>query len=574
MYRHSSCKLQNSLIFDVRSATVPSWTWASVLCFCLCGCEAGQDRHGFMDVGSQWGIVMTTSTGTAEKRFILESTTGGVALFDYDNDGDLDIYLVNGMDYKGPEDAAAPHSTLYRNDGDGDFLDIGVEAGVAHVGWGMGCTAVDYNGDGWVDLYVTAYGPNALYKNEGAGRFSNVASQAGIDHEGWSTGAAFGDFDGDGDLDLYLANYIQFELLQTRYDPILCAWYGIEVFCGPRGLTPEKDLYFRNEGEAAGWAFSEATASVGLDGPAHYGLGVVAGDWDGDADLDLYVANDAGANLLWRNDAGHFSQVGTAASVALSQDGREQSGMGIAAGDYDGNGTWDLFVTNFSHDNNTLYRNEGEGHFLDTSFITGVGQSSLAMLGWGTGFFDYDNDGDDDLFVANGHVYPQVDVHDLGTTYKQENQLYENVGDGAFVEVSRQAGPGLQVQESSRGTAFGDLDNDGDVDVVVWNMDAPPTVLRNDGGNANHWLIVELVGKGGNRQAVGGQVSVYLQGKRQMRQVRSGTGYLSQDDTRLHFGLGGMERADSLVVRWPDGRREVLKDVAGDRIITVEQGRE
>jgi hypothetical protein len=518
-------------------------------------------------------VKLRVVSGTPEKGHIVECNTGGVALFDYDGDNDLDIFLVNGSRLEGFSPGTEPRATLYRNDGGWRFADVGKEAGIDHLGWGMGAAAADYNGDGHVDLYLANYGPNALYRNNGDGTFAEVAAQAGVDFGGWSSSAAFGDYDRDGDLDFYLSNYIDFDPLFVPADMSFCTWRGLRVFYGPRGLAGEKDLFFVNQGASSGWVFSERSQELGLEEDEYYGFAALAGDWDNDGDLDIYIANDSTPNRLLRNDGGRFRDVALLVAVAYSEDGREQGGMGLAAGDYDGDGDLDLFVTNFSHDNNTLYQNDGRGFFSDVSFATSLGRESIPYLGWGTGFFDYDNDGDEDLFVANGHVYPAVDQHDLGTRYAQRNQLFENDGRGDFAEVGKELGPGMQVEKSSRGAAFGDLDNDGDLDAVVVNIDDEPTLLRNDGGNARHWLMVRLVGRGGNTQAIGARVRVEAAGRQQLREVRAGTGYISQDDTRLHFGLGEATTAERLVVRWPDGEEESFAAVAGDRLLTIAQGR-
>ncbi len=537
----------------------------------LAGCGGEAAQPSFVDVATEAGVQLRTVSGTPQKEHIIECNTGGTALLDYDLDGDVDIFIVNGSRITGYAPGREPRAELYRNDSAWRFTGVGREAGVAHVGWGMGATAVDYNADGWPDLYLANYGPNALYENKGTGAFVNVAAERGVDFDGWSSSAAFGDYDLDGDLDFYLANYIDFDPAFRPADPSYCTWRGIDVFCGPRGMPGERDLFYRNEGPSAGWTFAEASAAFGIADYEYYGFAALAGDWDEDGDLDIYIANDSTPNVLYRNDRGAFADVSLLSATAYSEDGREQGGMGLASGDYDRDGDFDLFVTNFSHDNNSLYDNNGRGFFTDASFSSALGRASISSLGWGAGFFDCDNDGDDDLFVANGHVYPAVDHRDLGTRYAQRNHLFEN-RDGAFVEVGVASGPGLAVEKSSRGAAFGDLDNDGDLDLVIVNIDDTPTVLRNDGGNRHNYLMVRLRGAGGNTEAIGARVSVSVGGAVQMREVRAGTGYLSQDDLRLHFGLGAATAADHLVVRWPDGVEERLDRVEGNRLITIQRG--
>ncbi|MBI2506456.1 MAG: CRTAC1 family protein [Candidatus Latescibacteria bacterium] len=548
---------------------VPVW-WIGAAWMALMGaCARVPERPQLVELGEAAGVRVKVLSGTPEKRQVVECNTGGVALFDYDRDADLDIFVVNGWRLEGFAPGTEPRAALYRNEGNWHFTEVGAQAGVDHVGWGMGCTAVDYNADGWTDLYLTAYGRAALYRNEG-GHFSEVGAQAGVDEPGWTTGAAFGDYDGDGDLDFYLVKYLEFD--PQKLSPVPCTWLGFEVFCGPHGLPEAADRYFRNEGPGGGWRFAEISSQVGIGTDHYYGFGALALDFDQDADLDIYVANDSGPNLLYRNEGGRFSEVGREAGCAFSADGREQASMGIAAGDYDRDGDVDLVITNFSHDNNALYQNQGDGTFRDLSFATAIGRASIAQLGWGVEFFDWDNDGDEDLFVANGHVYPQVDQHEVGTTYAQANQLFENQGQGDFIEVSRQAGPGLAEVKSSRGTAAGDLDDDGDLDLVVVNIDDRPSLLRNEGGNRHHWLEVKLAQGGFNPQAIGARVRLLAGGGWQLRELRAGTGYLSQSDQRLHFGLGKEELVERLIVRWPDGEEEVMERVAADQMILVRRG--
>ena len=525
----------------------------------------------FVDVAAVSGVDLLTVSGTPAKEYIVESTTGGAAVFDYDNDGDVDIYIANGSRLGGFEEGEEPRATLFRNHGGWRFTDVGADAGVDHAGWGMGCTPADYNADGWLDLYLANYGPNALYRNS-SGTFADVAVQAGVAHPGWGSAAAFADFDGDGDLDFYLSNYIDFDPDFRPRDPNLCRWRGLDVFCGPTGLAGAGDFIYRNNGPEQSWSFSVANDEFGVAANRHYGLGAVAGDFDNDGDPDLYVANDSTPNLLYRNDGGRFEETAQLSGAALSENGLEQASMGIAAGDYDGDGDFDLFVTNFANDYNTLYRNMGDGIFLDATSVAGLGAASFVELGWGAGFFDADNDGDEDLFVANGHVYPAVDGHGVGSSYAQRNQLFENEG-GLFRDVSGNSGSGFAVAASSRGSAFADFDDDGDLDLIVVNQDSRPTLLRNDGGNRGNWLIVKLVQGGQNTQAVGARVAAVAGGIEQIREVRAGTGYLSQDDTRLHFGLGPARTVDALEIRWPDGEMEVVKDLEVNRLIEVTRGR-
>lgn len=515
--------------------------------------EVGERPLGFrfVDVGRQAGLTARTVCGKEGNPSILDATGPGLALLDFDGDGFLDIYLVQG----GTSYEKAPVHTanvLYRNLGNGRFEEVSEAAGVGDRHFGQGAVAVDYDGDGYTDLFVTNYGRNTLYRNQGDGTFRDETERAGLGDEGWSTGAAFADVDRDGDLDLYVANYVDFDPRTTpRQGNPRCVFMGVKVFCGPRGLTPLQDVFYRNRGDGT---FEERTRESGLwQAEPYYGLGTVFGDVDGDGDIDLYVANDATPNLLFLNRGdGTFEERGLLLGVAFSQDGAEQAGMGTHMGDYDGDGRLDIVVTNFSHDTNTLYRNQ-EGMFEVTTFVAGLGEASLDRLGWGVAFVDLDHDGWLDLFVANGHTYPQMDGRGLGTTYRQANQVFLNDGQGHFLDVSERAGPGLEVVESSRGAVFGDLDNDGDIDVVVVNLGAAPTLLRNESNTKNQWIGFRLIGMGANTEAVGARVTVRSDGRMQVDEVRAGSGFLSGSDLRLVFGLGRAAKADEVSVRWPDG---------------------
>ncbi len=537
----------------------------------------------FVDVAEIAGVIGRLVVGGEEKNHILEANTGGACLFDYDGDGDQDIFLTNGSRRSGFAPGREPRAFVYRNDGDWRFTDVSAATGANVHAWGMGCSAVDYDGDGWLDLYLTNFGSNALLRNNGDGTFSDVAEESGVSGDAWSTGAAFADYDADGDLDLYVASYVDLTESEGQVEvPPLgpCTWRGLEVFCGPDGLTPASDVLYLNDGPEEGFSFSEMGEAWGIreTGP-YFGLGVLALDFDDDGDPDIYVANDSQPNFLLRNHGqGHrrrLIDVAVEAGVAHSADGRNQAGMGVASSDCDGDGDLDLLVTNFSHDYNALYRNQGDGTFLESSFGSGIGAASMGVLGWSAGFLDYDNDGDDDLFVANGHVYPQVGMGEgVGTRYAQRNQLFENLGAGRFVDLSQRSGTGLRVRKSSRGAAFGDLDDDGDIDILVANIDVTPALLRNDGGNRGRHLTVQLLDPTGlNRFAVGARVRVRMGNRFQVREIRSGTGYLSQDDLRLHFGLGDAAAAEELTVRWPGGEEESFGDVAGGRQVVITRGR-
>lgn len=526
----------------------------------------------FVDVAEEAGITIKTTSGGEKKRYIVEAKGGGAAAFlDYDNDGWMDIYIVNGSTLEGFPPGEEPHNVLYRNNGDGTFTDVTEEAGVGDTGWGMGCTAADYDNDGYTDVYVANFGPNFLYHNNGDGTFTDVTAKAGVGDPRWSTGTAWGDYDRDGDLDLYVANYVNFDVHNLEKYRKVNVWRGIEVMAGPRGLEGAEDVFYRNNGDGT---FTDVTAEVGLkDLLKGYGFAVLFADYDNDGDLDIFIANDSVPNYLYRNNGdGTFTEVGLEAGVAYSEDGREQAGMGAVFGDYDNDGDLDLFVTNFSDDNNTLYRNDGDGFFTDVAFQSGLGAPSLPFVSWGTEFFDYDNDGWKDIFVATGHVYPQVDRYNFGMTYEERNQLYHNNHDGTFAEVTDLAGPGMQIKKVSRGAAFGDYDNDGDVDILVLNMGDRPTLLRNEGGNRNHWIKFRTVGTKSNRDGIGSRIWVKAGGLTQMREVYMGSSFLCGNDIRVHFGLGKNDSAELVRIRWPSGLVEEFRDLRADRLYILKEG--
>ncbi|MGH9363151.1 MAG: CRTAC1 family protein, partial [Thermoanaerobaculia bacterium] len=526
----------------------------------------------FRDVTAEAGIAFARHSAP-EKRYILESMSGGVALLDFNRDGRLDIYFVDSLTVETAGDPKAARSALYQNLGGGKFVDVAAAAGVAHPGWGMGVCVADVDADGWQDFYVTAYGPNRLYRNNRDGTFSEIAEASGVTAGGWSAGCGFADYDRDGDLDLFVSRYVKIELasLPVFGSGKTCQYRGIAVQCGPRGLPGMSDLLYRNEG---GGRFREVGREAGVaDAGGYFGLGVAWFDADGDGWLDLFVANDATPNFLYLNKRnGSFEEVAFPWGVAVSEDGAEQGCMGVAVGDYLNNGRQSLFVSNFAEEYNALYRNDG-GYFSDVSFRSGTAASSLPFVGWGTAFFDYDNDGWLDIVVANGHVYPQLDAARLGASapYRQRKLLYRNRGDGSFEEVAAGAGAVFTDQRVQRGLAVGDLDGDGRLDLVINDLDGSPQVLRNELPDPGHWLLVDLEGKGGNRDAIGALVAVTAGGRRQTRVVRSGTSYLSQDDLRQHFGLGQAARADLVAVTWPDGATSELKNVAANQIVTVTQ---
>jgi hypothetical protein len=526
----------------------------------------------FADVAAEAGVTLLNICGEKAKDYIAEVNGNGAAFFDYDNDGDMDLLLVNGSTLANIKRGGDPIAALYANNGKGKFTDVTARSGITQKGWGMGGCVADYDNNGFQDVYLTAFGPNILYRNNGDGTFTNVTEQAGVGDTRWGTNCAFGDYDRDGYVDLYVANYLTFDekKIPQRGESSLCNFKGMVVFCGPQGLPGEADVLYRNNGNGK---FTDVSVKAGIHDPGYYGFGVIFSDLDNDGWLDIYVANDSVPNFLFRNNRdGTFSEVGLLAGVALNEEGEEQAGMGVDVGDYNNDGYFDIFVTNFSHDSNTLYQNNGNGIFSDVTFAAGLGEPSLPYLGWGTGFVDFDNDGLLDIFVANGHVSPQIDQSTLGSKYLERKQLYRNLGNGRFREVTEEIGGSLLVEKSSRGTAFGDYDNDGDLDILVINLDDRPTLLRNEGNNGNHWLTLKLVGTKSNRDAIGARVTVTAGNRVQIAEVRSGGSYLSHNDSRVHFGLGEATRVKRLEVRWPSGGVETWEDLQGDQVLVLREG--
>ena len=526
----------------------------------------------FADITKSSGITFSRISAP-EKKYILESMSGGVALIDFDRDGLLDLYLVNAPTVATAADSRSARSELWRNRGDGTFADVTDRAGVGYPGWGMGAAVADFDNDGWDDLYVTCYGKNRLYRNRGDGTFSDVTDKAAVGDARWSAGAAFADYDVDGWLDLFVANYVDIRLdaLPEFGKGKYCEFHGIPVQCGPRGLPGSGDSLYRNTGNGT---FAEVSTRAGVSDPAgRFGMGTAWSDFDADGRPDLFVANDSGPNFLYRNRGdGTFTDVGLESGTALSEDGKEQGSMGVAVGDYNHTGRWSLFITNFSDEYNALYRHEKAFLFNDVSFASQTAKVSLPLVGWGVNFFDYDNDGWLDLLVVNGHVYPQVERPGLATSYRQRKLLYRNNRNGTFTDTTATVGSALMEPAVSRGSATGDLDNDGDLDIVVNNLDGPPNVLRNDGGNRQNFITVDLVGRAGNRSAIGAVVTVRAGDVVQSAERRSGGSYVSQNDLRLHFGLAARTRVDSVDVRWPNGTVQRFSDARPNTFIKIVEG--
>ena len=529
----------------------------------------------FVDVTKAAGINFS-SFSSPDKKYIVESMGGGVALFDFDGDGRLDIYLVNSYTVEAAlAKRPRPPAALYRNLGNGKFEEVAAKAGVADPGWAMGVAVADYDNDGFDDLYVTCFGPNHLYHNRGNGTFEDVTEKAGVGDPRFSTGAAWGDYNRDGYLDLFVSNYVDFKLedLPQFGKGKLCQYRGVPVQCGPRGLPGSGDTLYRNNGDGT---FTDVSKAAKVDDPSgYYGLGVMWTDFDDDGWPDILVANDATPNYAYRNNHdGTFTEMGFTLGFAVNENGIEQGSMGISIGDYDRDGRLDVVVTNFSDDYNTIYHKNPDGTFTDVSRATKTAEVSMPYVGWGTKFFDYDNDGWLDLFVANGHVYPQIEGAYPGGMYRQRKLVYRNLRDGTFAEVAQALGAALMEPRASRGAAFGDYDDDGDVDIIVNDLDGPPMLLRNDGGSrAGHWISLKLVGTRSNRNAVGAKVWLKAGGLTQVDEVRSGDSYLSHSDWRLHFGLGSATRVPEVIIRWPNGSTEKLTNLPIDKVVTVVEGK-
>ena len=535
----------------------------------------------FQDVSRQAGLTTWRyAGGTAAKEYIVESLGGGVALLDYDNDGWLDIYLVNGMTYDAMSGKAEPpHAALFHNNHDGTFTNVAAKAGVTNDRWGVGVAVGDYDNDGWPDLYVSNVGRNRLYHNNHDGTFTDVAEKAGVALGTWSTGPTFGDYDGDGLLDLFVPGYVAYDFdhpPKPGSDQVAsnnCRFRGVSVFCGPRGLRGEHDHLFHNNGDGT---FTDESHKAGVDdAPGYYGLTALFVDLDGDGKPELVVADDSTPNYLYRNKGdGTFEDLSFESGYAVNKDGRPTATMGIAIGDYRNNSELDIASTDFSDDYKVLYRNDGALSFNDVSYEAGIAKQTIPFLGWGTGFMDFDNDGWKDLFIANGHVYPQVDQHDWGTSFAQRALLFRNTRDGKFALMPAVKGTGLATLMTARGAAFGDLFNDGHIDVVINNLDGTPALLRNISADHHHWVEFRLTGGGvGPRDAVGASVFLRAGGLTQRGDVLSGGSFASSNDPRVHFGLGDAASIDALEIHWPRGSAEKVAVPAPDCIYTVEQGR-
>ena len=553
--------------------------------------EPQSDEIRFADIASEAGLGSAVNVfGSAtEKKFLIEEMGSGVAFFDYDHDGWLDIFLVNGSSFEGFPKGREPTSYLFHNNRDGTFTDVTQDAGLTHAGWGQGCCVGDYDNDGFDDLFVTYWGKNVLYRNKGNGTFEDVSEEAGVAGDGrrWGAACCFLDYDRDGLVDLFVANYVNFDpAASPAPGGAESCWYNnIAVACGPQGFGGGTNILYRNNGDGT---FTDVSEDAGITDPrgiadpsfaktnwrpvGSYGMGAAAADFNNDGWPDIYVACDTAPSLLYRNNQdGTFSEIGVAAGCAFNEDGAAMAGMGVGVADYDGDGWLDIVRTNFSDQVTTLYQNNGDGSFYDASLQVGLGVNTK-YLGFGAGFLDFDNDGWKDIFLANGHVYPVIAGKKLHVTYEQRKILYRNRGDGRFRDVSRSAGPGITTPRVSRGCAFGDFDNDGRVDIVVNNLDDVPSLLRNECTNGNNWLMVKCIGTKSNRSAIGSRVSVTTGNRMQIDEVMSGSSFYSQNDFRLHFGLGTARQADKVEVRWPSGASEAFETVASNRLIVIREG--
>jgi len=509
-----------------------------------------------------------------ENRYIVESMSGGVLLLDYDRDGWLDIYFTNAPTVEMAQKGQKARGALYHNNHDGTFTDVTDKAGIATPCFAMGGAVGDYDNDGWPDIYVTCLGGNVLYHNNGNGTFTDVTAKAGVRDGRWSTGAAFGDYDGDGFVDLMVANYVDVDL---QHLPVFgsgrtCKYMGVDVQCGPRGLKGSGDSLFHNNGDGT---FTDVSKKAGVDDPdGYYGLTVLWSDFNDTGRPDIYVANDSEANFLYRNDGkGKFTEIGLESGTALGEDGHEQASMGVAIGDYLHTGRPSLFVTDFSLDYTPLYRNDGKWNFQDVAYQAGVGLPSIPYVKWGDAFVDLDNDGWLDLITVNGHVYPQVDTLPSGARYQEPKLVHFNLGNGTFCDASDQSGSAIMEPRVSRGLAIGDLFNDGNMDVVIEDLKGSPMVLRNPGIPGRHWVSFELAGTKSNRLAIGAKIKIVAGGMTQTDEIHSGGSYISQNDFRVHFGLNTATKIDSVEIRWPSGAVDQLKELAADKFYAVLEGK-
>ena len=561
----------------LEAVTTPIWKWRNPIVV-----EAATALHEtsgvqYFDVASQAGLHVPNVWGGIEhKRLVVETKGSGIAFFDYDNDGWLDIYLTNGnrLDTHWGS-GQLPTTHLYKNNRDGTFTDVTEKSGIGRSGWQTGVCAGDYDNDGWDDLFCTFWGRNILFHNNGDGTFTDATRKAGLYQEKgrWGTGCSFLDYDRDGHLDLFVCNFVK---LDPDHPPspdgiAFCQWKGIPTMCGPRGLPADTNLLYRNNGDGT---FTDVSEKAGILQPGpRYSITSVSYDFDNDGWPDIYVAVDSMPSILFKNNHnGTFTDVAVAAGCAYNADGQEQAGMGVGVADYDCDGRFDIFKTNFVDDTSNLYHNDGDGTFTDLSSTSIVGNNNN-YVAWGCGFADYDNDGWPDIIQVNGHVYPEVDRYKIGESFKNPRIVYRNLGNGRFQDVSQAMGPGIAARFSSRGAAFGDYDNDGGIDILVNNMNDLPSLLHNVGGNKQNWIKIKLIGTKCNRTAIGARVRVVTEKHSQIDEVHSGGSVMSQSDLRLHFGLGAASAADLIEVKWPTTQVvERFTRVKANQILTIREG--
>jgi hypothetical protein len=570
----SFCVLGSTLL-DV--LTTPLWKWGKTSAVQAAVSTSPVSPVQFIDVAEKAGLTVPNVWGAVDhKRVIIETKGSGIAFFDYDNDGWLDIYLTNGsrLDAHWPA-GKEPTTHLYRNNRDGTFTDVTEKSGIGRSGWQTGVCVGDYDNDGWDDLFCTFWGRNILFHNNGNGTFTDVTRKAGLyqEHGRWGTGCTFLDYDRDGRLDLFVCNFVKLDpdTPPSINNATFCQWKGVPTMCGPRGLPGDTNLLYHNNGDGT---FTDVTEKAGILKPgARYSITAVSYDFDNDGWPDIYVAVDSEPSILFQNNKdGTFTDVAVIAGCAYNNDGHEQAGMGIGVADYDGDGWLDIFKTNFADDTSNLYHNNGDGTFSDLSFNSGVGINS-SYVAWGCGFIDYDNDGWTDIVQINGHVYPEIDSYNFGETFKNPRLVYKNLGNGHFKDVSSEMGPGITAHFSSRGAAFGDYDNDGGMDILILNMNDVPSLLHNVGGNKQNWIKLKLVGTKCNRTAIGARVRVVTGKHSQIDEVHSGTSVMSQSDLRLHFGLGSAETVDLIEVKWPTTQKiERFTQVKVNQILTIREG--
>src|SRR5215475_754187 len=578
----SSLVVLSSTLLD--ALTSPLWKWRNSIALQSASVPTSSPASPvtFLDVASQAGLSVTNVWGGVDrKRYIIEAKGSGLAFFDYDNDGWLDIYLTNGtrLDAHWPP-GTAPTSHLFKNNRDGTFTDVTARSGLARTGWQTGVCVGDYDNDGWDDLFCCFWGHNILFHNNGDGTFTDVTRKAGLYNEQirWGAGCTWLDYDRDGRLDLFVCNYVKLDpaKLAAPGSTLNCQWKGIPVMCGPRGLPSDTNVLYHNNGDGT---FTDVSAKAGILKPGpRYSITAVSYDFDNDGWPDIYVAVDSEPSILFKNNHnGTFTDIAVMAGCAYNDNGHEQAGMGVAVADYDCDGWFDIFKTNFADDTCNLYHNNGDGTFSDVTFASGIGINT-SYVAWGCGFIDYDNDGWTDIMQINGHVYPEIGGHEIGQTYRNPRLVYRNMGNGnsggvQFKDVSAEMGPGITEKFSSRGAAFGDYDNDGDIDAVVLNMNDPPSLLRNDGGSAQNWIKIKLLGTKCNRTAIGARVRVTTGKHTQMDEVHSGSSVMSQCDLRLHFGLGKAQVVDAIEVKWPTtGKIERFTQVKANQVLTIREG--